>query len=325
MSTPLLKKTSVVFVVGFLVAAIILVLDTNLNDLTEYAIAQNLNLNASPPPQQQQASPLPAPSAPASQTPSPFPQSEPPPMKPLSPLQIASSANTTCVLTPSIIESEGTPQQIEGPYFVAGMPNRSDIRSDTSDGSVQEGVPLHLVVRVYQADGKDQGGKNNTNAKVCTPLSDARVDIWHANAQGLYSGVNDDGTGGKTFLRGYQTTNDDGTAIFDTVYPGWYEGRAIHIHIKVTAFDGAKEKLDWTSQFYLNNSANERVHTQPPYSNHGPVPITNEQDGIFTGPSTDGLVQIDAGKHLMLDLTKQGEGYTGTFNVVVNSTGSRQQ
>jgi protocatechuate 3,4-dioxygenase beta subunit len=208
------------------------------------------------------------------------------------------------------------------------MPNRSDIRADTSDGSVQEGVPLHLIIRVYQVDGKDQEGKNNAHnadAKVCTPLSDARVDIWHANAQGLYSGVKDDGTAGKTFLRGYQITNDSGTAVFDTVYPGWYEGRAIHIHIKVTAFDGAKEKLDWTSQFYINNSANERVHTQPPYSNHGSVPITNEQDGIYIGPSTDGLVKTDAGKHLMLDLTKQGEGYTGTFNVVVNSSGSRQQ
>ena len=328
MSTLPLKKTNVVFIAGLLLVATVLVLDASLNDLTEYAVAQNLNLNASPPPQQQQASPLPAPSNPTSQTPSPFPQSEPPPMKPLSPLQMASSTNITCILTPSLIESEGTPQQIEGPYFVAGMPNRSDIRSDISDGSVQEGVPLHLVVHVYQADGKDQGGKNNTkstDAKVCNPLSDARVDIWHANAHGLYSGVRDDGTGGKTFLRGYQITNDSGTATFDTVYPGWYEGRAIHIHIKVTAFDGPNGKLDWTSQFYLNNSANEQVHTQPPYSNHGPVPVTNEQDGIFTGPSTDGLVKTDAGKHLMLELTKQGEGYTGTFNVVVNSTGSRQQ
>jgi len=329
MSTPLLKKTSVVFIAyGFLLAAITLILNTNLNDLTGYAVAQNLNLNGSPSPQQQQASPLPSPPVPASQTSSPFPQSGPPPMKPLSPLQMASSANMTCVLTPSLIESEGTPQQIEGPYFVAGMPNRSDIRSDTSDGSVQEGVPLHLVIHVYQADGKDQGGKNNTNntiLKVCTPLRDARIDIWHANAQGLYSGVKDNGTGDKTFLRGYQITNDNGTATFDTVYPGWYEGRAIHIHIKVTAFDGAKEKLDWTSQFYLNNSANEQVHTQPPYSNHGSVPVTNEQDFLFTGPSTDGLVKTNAGKHLMLDLSKQGEGYTGIFNVVVNSTGSRQQ
>ena len=319
-------KIGFVFFFGLLSLGIIANLGLGISGSTQHALAQNSSSK-----QQEQASssfpsPSPTESVPPSQSPPPFPQSEPPPMRPLSQLQLSSSANTTCVLTPSLIESEGTPQQIEGPYFVAGMPNRSDIRSDTSDGSVQEGVPLHLVVHVYQVDGKDQGGINSTDAKVCTPLSGARVDIWHANAQGLYSGVRDNGTGNNTFLRGYQITDNNGTAAFDTVYPGWYEGRAIHIHIKVTAYEGTKEKLDWTSQFYLNNSANEQVHTQPPYSNHGPVPVTNEQDILFTGPSTDGLIQSNAGKHLILDLTKNGpEGYIGTFNVVVNSTGSKQQ
>jgi hypothetical protein len=93
----------------------------------------------------------------------------------------------------------------------------------------------------------------------------------------------------------------------------------------VTAVDSPGEALDWTSQFYLDDSANEQVHAQPPYSNHGPVPVTNELDGIFTGPSTDGLVQKDTGKHLLLDMTKQGERYSGIFNVVVNSIGSKQQ
>jgi protocatechuate 3,4-dioxygenase beta subunit len=309
-------KSGFVFFFGLLSLAIIANLELGISDSTQYALAQNSNA-------QQQASP--SPSVPPSQSLPPFPPSEPQPMGPLSSLQLASSANTTCVLTPSLIESEGTPQQIEGPYFVAGMPNRSDIRSDTSDGSIQYGIPLQLVIHVYQADSSGQGVTNNTTAKVCTPLSDARVDIWHSNAQGIYSGIQNDGTDGKTFLRGYQITNDNGTAVFDTIYPGWYEGRAIHIHIKVTSFDGSTEKLDWTSQFYLDNSANEQVHTQPPYSNHGPVPITNEQDGIFTGPSTDGLIQSNAGKHLMLDLIKSGQGYSGTFNVVVNSTGFIQQ
>lgn len=326
MSTGILKF-GFVFFSGLLSLAIIANLGLSLSDSTQHALSQNSNAQQQ---QQQQASSFPSPSptesVPPSQSPPPFPQSEPPPMRPLSPLQLSSSTNITCVLTPSLIESEGTPQQIEGPYFVAGMPNRSDIRSDTSDGSLQQGIPLKLVVHVYQADGNGQGVTNNTTAKVCTPLSGARVDIWHANAQGIYSGVQDDGTADKTFLRGYQITNDNGTAVFDTVYPGWYEGRAIHIHIKVTSFDGPTERLDWTSQFYLDDSANEQVHTQPPYSNHGPVPVTNEQDGIFTGPSTDGLIQSNAGKHLMLDLTKNGqEGYIGTFNVVVNSTGSKQQ
>jgi protocatechuate 3,4-dioxygenase beta subunit len=82
-------------------------------------------------------------------------------------------------LRPSLTEVEGTPQQIEGPYFVDEMPNRSDIRLDTSDGSVQEGIPLHLILHVY--DLPDDNGS-------CIPLSDAKVDIWHANSKGVYSG-----------------------------------------------------------------------------------------------------------------------------------------
>ncbi len=182
MSTLPLKKTNVVFIAGLLLVATVLVLDASLNDLIEYAIAQNLNLNASPPPQQQQLSPLPAPSVPASQTPSPFPQSEPPPMKPLSPLQMASSANMTCVLTPSLISPEGTPQQIEGPYFVAGMPNRTTLGSDTSDGSVQEGFPLHLVVHVYQADGKNKEEKT-------TPIIPMQKFVIHLAVLGLTYGT----------------------------------------------------------------------------------------------------------------------------------------
>jgi Dioxygenase len=93
----------------------------------------------------------------------------------LSATQISASTNQTCTLTPSLIEEEGTPQQIEGPYFVDDMPNRSDIRSDPSDGSVQEGIPFTLVLHVYDVDNGS-----------CIPLSGAQVDIWHANSQGVY-------------------------------------------------------------------------------------------------------------------------------------------
>jgi protocatechuate 3,4-dioxygenase beta subunit len=123
-----------------------------------------------------------------------------------------------------------------------------------------------------------------------------------------------------TFLRGYQMTDDNGTVQFTTIYPGWYEGRAIHIHIKVRDYDGSNETLEWTSQFYLNNSINELAHTQPPYSEHGPVPMTNEEDFIYTGASTDGLIQNNTGQHLMLDVKKDDQGYVGTFNVGVNAT-----
>jgi protocatechuate 3,4-dioxygenase beta subunit len=208
----------------------------------------------------------------------------------LSTTRISASTNQTCILTPSLIEVEGTPQQIEGPYFVDEMPNRSDIRSDPLDASVQEGIPLRLALHVYDIDDNDRDSVSS-----CVPISSAHVDIWHANSQGVYSGVQEAGTGGKKFLRGYQVTDDNGTVRFTTIYPGWYEGRAIHMHVKVCTYEGSEETLEWTSQFYLNNSINEQVHIQAPYSNHGPVDMTNEEDFIYTGASTDGLIQSNIG------------------------------
>jgi protocatechuate 3,4-dioxygenase beta subunit len=175
-----------------------------------------------------------------------------PPLPELSATQKGASTNLTCTLRLSLIEVKGTPQQIEGPYFVDGMPNRSDIRSDISDGSVQDCIPLRLILHVYAID--DNGS--------CTPLSNAKVDIWHANFQGMYSGVQGAGTGQNNFLRRYQMTDGKETVQFTAIYPGWYEGGAIHIHVKVRNFEGSNETLEWTSQFYLNNFINEHVHTQ---------------------------------------------------------------
>jgi hypothetical protein len=101
----------------------------------------------------------------------------PPPAPPeLSAAQKSASTNKTC--TPGFSSStklKGTPQQTEGPYFVDGMPNRSDIRSDPSDGSVQQGIPLTLLFYVYNMDNGS-----------CIPIEGARVDIWHASSQGVY-------------------------------------------------------------------------------------------------------------------------------------------
>lgn len=226
----------------------------------------------------------------------------------LSATQKNASTNATCSLTTSSVTLQGTPQQTEGPYFVEDMPNRSDIRSDTSNGSVEQGIPLRLVIHVY---GVNDGS--------CVPLKGAKLDIWHANSQGIYSGVKDMGTAENNFLRGYQVTDNNGTVEFTTIYPGWYEGRAIHIHDKVRIFNGQEKELEWTAQLYFNNSINEQVHEQTPYNCHGPVKTTNEQDMIYTGASADGLIQKNSGEQLMVNLTKQGASYLGTFNVVLNS------
>jgi hypothetical protein len=124
---------------------------------------------------------------------------------------------------------------------------------------------------------------------------------------------------GKKFLRGYQMTDNNGTVRFSTIYPGWYQGRAIHIHDKVRTFNGSEKTLEWTAQLYLNNSINQQVSMQPPYSNHGSPQTTNEQDGIYTGASTDGMIPRNSGEHLMLNLTKDKQSYFGAFNIVLNS------
>ena len=234
----------------------------------------------------------------------------------LSASQVMALTNQSCSLTPSLIEVEGTPQQTEGPYFVDDMPNRSDLRIDTADGKIQEGMPLNLILHVYALNDK----VGNAEGPTCTPLKGAKVDIWEANSQGVYSGVQSAGTRDNNFLRGNQLTDENGTVQFTTIYPGWYEGRAIHIHVKVRASQNSNEPLEWTSQFYLNNSINDKVHTQAPYSNHGPVDVTNEEDFIYEGPSTDGMLQAKTGGQLMLELVEDRQGYAGTFNIVLDAS-----
>jgi protocatechuate 3,4-dioxygenase beta subunit len=211
--------------------------------------------------------------------------------------------NQTCTLTPSIKEVEATPQQTEGPYFVDEKLNRSDIKSDPSNGA-QEGVPMNLVIHVYDVDNG-----------ACVPLKGAQVDIWHANASGVYSDVQQMGTQGNKFLRGYQVTDDNGTVRFTTIYPGWYPGRAVHIHFKIRTFEGANETLEFTSQFFFNDTISDQVYSQSPYREHGIRDTRNSQDSIFNGASLDGSVQTHAGEHVMLNVTKQDQGYLGTFNV----------
>lgn len=165
------------------------------------------------------------------------------------------------------------------------MPNRSDIRSDTSNGSLQEGIPLHLILRVYDVDDINGDGVGS-----CSPLKDTKVDIWHSNSQGLYSGVQPLKLQKMTFYEDtkWQTKMEPFNSQ-QFIRAGMKVGQIL-IHIKVRDYEGTNETLEWTSQFYLNNSINELIHAQPPYSEHGPVPMTNEDDFIYTGPSSDGLI-----------------------------------
>ncbi len=188
------------------------------------------------------------------------------------------------------------PEQTEGPYFVDERLNRSDIRTDPTDGRVSPGTPLALTLRV-----------SRLNAGDCQPLPDAQVDLWHCDAQGVYSDVQDPGldTIGKKFLRGYQVTDAQGEARFVTVYPGWYPGRTVHIHFKIRTATVSRRSFEFTSQLYFDDAVTDRAHAASPYAAKGPRTTRNQQDWIFRR----------GGDRLMLDTTTTVDGYAATFPI----------
>ncbi|MGG6295157.1 intradiol ring-cleavage dioxygenase [Leptolyngbya sp. AN02str] len=209
----------------------------------------------------------------------------------------STGAPTLAATTPNCVVK---PEQTEGPYFVDERLNRSDIRSDPSTGLIKQGVPLQLTVQVSQVG-------NGT----CTPLRDAMVDIWHCDAEGVYSDVSDRqaNTVGQKFLRGYQTTDANGIAQFSTIYPGWYPGRTVHIHFKIRANSTAQQSYEFTSQLYFDDAVTDQVYAQPPYARGGQR-TPNHQDGIFR----------NGGDQLMLQLAQTTAGYTATFPIGLNWT-----
>lgn len=188
------------------------------------------------------------------------------------------------------------PEMTEGPYFVDEGLNRSDIRSDPSDGSVSAGTTLALGLRVLQlADSR------------CTPLPGAVVDIWHCDALGVYSDVAQEGTVGKKFLRGYQVSNRAGHVRFTTVLPGWYRGRTVHIHLKIQTTGTDGNPYEFTSQLYFTEDFKTQYLTADPYASKGTPDTTNAQDGIY---SANG-----AGDQMLLHPHRRGRTYTADFAI----------
>jgi protocatechuate 3,4-dioxygenase beta subunit len=190
------------------------------------------------------------------------------------------------------------PEQMEGPYFVDNVLKRSDIRLDPSDGSMTEGIPLRLTINVSRMNGS-----------ACEPLPGAVVDLWQCDALGVYSDFQDFAghfdTRGRKFLRGHQETDAAGTAEFTTIYPGWYPGRAVHIHFKIRTDPDSEQGHEFTSQLYFDDELTAQVHTREPYSSHGAPPEKNADDGIFRR----------GGDELMLDLAEDDDGYIATFGI----------
>lgn len=179
-----------------------------------------------------------------------------------------------------------TPEQTAGPFYFDADKIRRDIRED------REGMTLRLALRV-----RDAGS--------CEPLQDAVIDIWHADARGAYSGF-DNGAGGAPtdtrYLRGAQVTNAEGIVEFTTIYPGWYPGRAAHIHVKVHI----EANTVLTTQLYFGDALSGRVYATRPYSARGTRHQRNESDTFFDpalvmttqheGDAVRGIMTIDVRK-----------------------------
>src|SRR5256885_6179417 len=166
------------------------------------------------------------------------------------------AASVSCILTP---------EQTEGPYYIAG----EKLRRNITDG--HPGAPMQL--RMFLVD-----------ATTCRPIRNAAVDIWHADAAGVYSGFGS-GASSRTFMRGIQRTNAKGLAQFRTVYPGWYQGRTVHIHVKVHVGGNVVH----TGQLYFTDALTDAVYRKAPYSRRPGRTTRNASDPVFQNGGRNSL------------------------------------
>ena len=174
-----------------------------------------------------------------------------------------------------------TPQETEGPYYLDLDSVRWDIRED------RPGARLAVALRVQ-------------DLPECSPVPNAMVEIWHADAAGVYSGF--ESAKEARFLRGSQVTDADGIAQFLTVYPGWYRGRTAHIHFKVHL----NSTTLLTSQLFFDEKVNAVVYQKGPYANHSGRDRFNDDDSIFD-------------KRLVMTIVADGDGYLAALNIGVNA------
>ncbi len=190
----------------------------------------------------------------------------------------ASNPDGVCVLFP---------QAVEGPFYLDPKLVRSDITAG------RPGLAVTMRLRVIELGS-------------CKPIANARVDVWHADAGGVYSGYANQGdarnvsTKGETYLRGTQVSDADGFATFQTIYPGWYPGRTPHIHVK--AFLDTKTLL--TGQIYFPDEVSARIYrAHPAYVARPNADTTNATDFLYKSGARDGggiVLAIDEGREPLL-------------------------
>lgn len=207
-----------------------------------------------------------------------------------------------------------THESIEGPYYLDYLLMRRNVVEDRT------GVRLTLNLRVI-------------DSKTCRPIHNAGVEIWHCDALGVYSGYTATGSGGGgmpppsgdpseapsgpppgggapggghatptddlTYLRGIQITDHNGYVTFASIVPGWYAGRAVHIHTKVHT-DGTATRSGYqgghtchTGQFYFEEALITRLTTVAPYATNPAARVTLDADSLYDGTgATGGLLAL---------------------------------
>ena len=162
------------------------------------------------------------------------------------------------------------PSRPKGPYYISG----EKLRRNITEG--RPGKPLALRTTVV-------------DASTCKPIRNAVVDIWHADAGGVYSGFGA-GAANRTFMRGIQRTNAGGLALFQTVYPGWYQGRTVHIHVKVHVGGNVIH----TGQLYFPDSFTDAVYKKSPYTKRPSRDTRNSNDFVYANGGKNSLLSVRA-------------------------------
>jgi protocatechuate 3,4-dioxygenase beta subunit len=176
------------------------------------------------------------------------------------------------------------PEQTEGPYYVPS----AKVRRDVTEGKRGTLLMLRLTV---------------VDASTCTAIQGASVDIWHCDASSVYSGVQ--GSQGTTFLRGIQKTDAKGVATFKTIYPGYYPGRTVHIHVKVHLGGNVVH----TGQLYFPDATTDTAYRAAPYSSRPARAMRNAGDSIYR----------NGGKRSQLTVRKRSAGgYLGMIAMGVH-------
>lgn len=206
--------------------------------------------------------------------------------------------------TPDATTCKQTVAKTQGPYWVDNQLYRSDVRTDTlGSAGQQQGVVLALTLHVYD------------HSSSCAAMEGVYVDIWHCNALGVYSDESVLKTANENFLRGYQITDANGMVNFTTIIPGWYSGRAPHIHVRLRTFNSAGvATYDNTSQLFFATRTIDTIYkTNAPYDTRASIlPDTpNAKDSIYSAT-------------LLAALKATDEGYSSAykFGLPLNGTGN---